>query len=213
MINDDNPYADLVPGPNLASTGSIKGAALKGFLEYYSANFGIQSLNEKIRSLDPATQELVGGSNDDFICVFSMKWYPAEAIHALLDKLFFGMPSPARSEFIKESAEHIMDQTLKGMYRHLFSTMMSPRLYALLAQTLWSRYYDSGTITKKTIEKNVHQSSIVDWSSHHPVICDLNYESSRCIYEAMGCKNVVSSRTGCVSRGDETCTFTISWGK
>ena len=89
--------------------------------------------------------------------------------------------------------------------------MMSPDRYARYAQRLWDRYYDCGIMLKESEGKNQQKTTIRDWGSHHPIICDLNTFGSRYIFEAMGCRGVKVTRISCVSQGDDCCSFSIQW--
>jgi len=199
----DNPSV-----PNVG--GSIKGAALVEFLNWYAASFGNPNLQQKMALLPLHIQQHLDlGSKG--VGVINSQWYEAYVIHALLDQIFFGVDEHTREHWIQEGARAVMKATLNGVYKLLFRTMMTPDRYARLAQMLWSRYYDTGVMAKEKISDNVQATIITDWRSHHPIICDLNYEGSRYIYEAMGLKKVAVSRTGCITHGQTDCRFSISW--
>ncbi len=191
--------------------GHIKGAALSEFLNWYGKEFGINVVWDKIDRLSPEAKRLLTNQDKMIVGVLATTWYPAPVIHAFLESLFRGMNQENQQTIIAYGAKHVMEKTLHGVYRLLFRTMISPNLYARFSQKLWDRYYDNGTMKKRTMGRHMQSTTITDWNSHHPILCDLNYEASAFIYGAMGCKNVHSNRTGCVSRGDTACSFEITW--
>lgn len=143
--------------------------------------------------------------------VLASKWYEAAIIHRLLEALTSGMTPAEQAELARDGARAVMDATLRGVYRLLFRTMMSPSRYATHAQTLWDRYYDTGRMAKRTLGPSAHATEISAWAGHHPLLCDLHVESARYIYAAMGCRDVRVTRTGCVSRGAALCSFEVRW--
>lgn len=190
--------------------GQIKGAALREFLAWYVHRNSHALLAEKIDKLAPEIMHHLDFRQDN-LGVLSSQWYPARVIHALLDSIFAGVPPNEREDIIREGARAVMQATLQGIYKLLFKTMMSPDRYAKYSQKLWDRYYDCGIMKKESPKPFMQTTTISDWASHHPVICDLNYEGSRYIFEAMGCKDVTVRRLGCVSTGQAECSFIITW--
>ncbi len=191
--------------------GNIKGAALYEFLKWYSAHYGVNVLNRKISSLSAEAQSSLALQDTAHVGILVSNWYEAHIIHELLDKIVGGVSQRTYDAMMHEGGKAVMQATLSGVYKFLFGKMMSPTLYARYAQKLWSRYYDTGTITKEFPNKNFQITTISDWNSHHSVLCDLNGEASRNIFEAMGCKDVSITRASCVGFGHTTCEFHVTW--
>ena len=184
----------------------VKGAALAEFLRWYVGTHGrgrLDALPEQVRTALEIDPRAIG--------VVASNWYAASDIHALLDSLVAGLDPAARASLTVNGARAVMEATLRGFYRLLFRTMMTPERYARRAQMLWDRYYDTGTMTKVARAEGVHATEIRSWAGHHPVLCDLHLESARYIYEAMGCKQVSVRRTGCTSTGAAFCSFEVRW--
>jgi len=189
-----------------AAADQIKGAALAEFLRWYTTVHGharLQALPEPVlEALDLSQRGAV---------VLASKWYPAPVVHQLLESLVRDLSATERRQLVVDGARAVMEATLRGVYRLLFRTMMSPARYAQHSQKLWDRYYSSGRMTKRLVAPNVHATEIADWPGHHPLLCDLHVESARYIYAAMRCESVDVQRTTCVSIGAPICSFEVRW--
>ena len=108
-----------------------------------------------------------------------------------------------------------MGNSLRGVYKFLFSTFASPDLYARHAQKLWTLHYDNGAVLIENGPdegpRRVASSRIVRWISHHPFMCKLNGAATVPIYQAMGCRDVVCEAVACVERGGDHCGWHASW--
>jgi hypothetical protein len=93
----------------------------------------------------------------------------------------------------------------------LFGAIMTPDRYLSRAQQIFSRFYDTGTITKTKSGPTTHLSVIRGWTSHHPVLCDVLLYTGEYVYPTLGCKNVAARRVGCVSDGAELCSYSVTW--
>lgn len=192
--------------PQAAPRARVKGAALAEFLRWYVRGHGRARLDALPVAVRTALEIDPSG-----IGVVASTWYEAADIHALLDSIVAGLSPAERTALTVDGARATMEATLRGLYRLLFRTMMSPESYARRAQMLWDRYYDTGTMTKLAPEPGVHTTEIRDWGGHHAVLCDLHLESARFIYEAMACREVTVRRTGCTSKGAPFCAFEVRW--
>jgi hypothetical protein len=147
---------------------------------------------------------------DPALGVLASSWYPAPAIHALLDG-FLADHASDRQALAREGARATIDATLTGVYRWLFETMMTPDRYGRNAQKLFSRYYEPGTMTKAPLGERGHLSIVRDWPGHHRLLCDMLVHTAEYVYAALGCRDVRSPRTACVSDGAPECRFEITW--
>lgn len=188
----------------------IKGAAIKPFFEWYLGRWGRNRLLEVAREIAPALQ--VGFDlEDDLLGVLPSAWYPARNIHALLDGLLSRQTARERDETARDGARAIIDSTLKGVYRWLFTTMMTPERYARNAQKLFSRYQEPGEMTKTALGETGHLSVLRGWPGHHPLLCDFLIHTADYVYRQLGCRDVKVRRTACVAEGGTDCRFEITW--
>jgi hypothetical protein len=191
-------------------TGNVKGAGVLPFLQYYAREQGREALARAVSGM-PEEHRRHFRAEDPTAGVLAATWYPAPAIHSLLDHLFEGVPPGRRRALVDGAARFTIDTTLRGVYKFLFTTMMSVDRYARRAQDLFSRYYDTGVMTKTPEGGNSHVSVVREWTSHHPVLCELLLSTGPYVYEKLGCRDVRMERTACVADGGEECRFVIRW--
>ena len=188
----------------------IKGVAIREFFGWYVSRFGADYVQARIARLP----ERVRGQLDvdhPYLGILDSEWYPAELVHQLLDSAARGMSPDERAQLMRDGARAALSATLRGVYRLLFETMMTPERYLRRAQALFSRYFDTGTITKIAESRNSHLTHIHNWSSHHPLLCDFVQYTAETVYGAMGCRSVESARLSCVSTGGALCSFRVTW--
>lgn len=198
--------------PNSARAGGcIKGAAFREFVLWYEQKVGPEAFGARManmplwmkKDLDVALPGL--GIRDG-------TWYPDVTVHRLLDLLTDGMASGQRHAIALQGANHVMDTTLRGIFRILFTWMATPDRYAVFGQRLWNSYYDCGEFTiTPTEDKNGAICTITNWATHHPFICDINRGASIAIYKAMKCDDVSCIRHSCVAEGGTECRFVTRW--
>jgi hypothetical protein len=201
-----------VMGSSSASgIGHIKGAAIREFVIYCRAALGAEVLAAHVRAMPRAlAQELE--IEDAALGVLSSEWYRAELVHALLDQIVRDKSEAAVRELAAGASSAVMRATLRGLYRVLFQWMATPERYARYAPKLWASYYDSGETKVELTPGGMGAiSTIRNWRSHHPLICELNRGAGVEIYTAMGCVEPQVESTRCISRGDPECQFVARW--
>jgi hypothetical protein len=189
----------------------MKGAGIVHFLDWYVERFGQPRLQQTAAGL-PEPHRTYFDPADRRLGVLASSWYPSTAIHGLLDG-FIADHGSESAMLAREGAKATIDATLKGVYRWLFQTMMTPDRYARNAQKLFSRYYEPGTMTKAPLGEAGHLSVVRDWPGHHPLLCDMLEHTAEYVYTQLGCRDVRSPRTACVSRGAPDCRFEITWSR
>ena len=192
-----------------AGLGRIKGAAFREFLAWYAATRSRPRVLAAIRALDPDARELDVERRD--FGVLQSAWYRAELVHGLLDLLTDGMPEEELRVMAQDAAIHVMNTTLRGVYKALFSWFATPQRYARHVHKLWRVHYDTGMPIVLTLSSNSHRVSFVEWAGHHPFICRLNMSAAVPVYSAMGCKNVSWTRLRCLSQGGDSCASLVKW--
>ena len=191
--------------------GCIKGAAFREFVVWYEQKVGPEAFGSRVskmpewmkKDLDVALPAL--GIRDSI-------WYPDVTVHRLLDLLTDNMTSGQRHALALQGANHVMDVTLRGIFRIMFGWMATPERYAAYGQRLWSSYYDCGDFQIAFTEDGGGAvATIRNWATHHPFICDINRGASIAIYKAMKCNDVSCIRHACVAEGGSECRFVTRW--
>ena len=199
--------AELEPAPGL---GKMKGAAFREFVAWVEQDRGADVLAGLVTDLPPDVQRhfLVGRPA---LGLLAGTWYPAELVHAFLDRLTRGLGEPELQRMARQGAEYTMERNLRGVYRSLFSLFVSPRMYVLGMQQLWNLHYDSGRVHNTELGPTTHRAEVSAWRGHHPFACRLNTAAVFPIYGAMKCQDIEVHREACVSHGDPHCAWVISW--
>jgi hypothetical protein len=199
------------PSEKGTDLGRIKGAAFREFLHWYAKEYGLGRLAEAIAILPPGARTLFDGT-EQHLGVLASAWYPAAAVHALLDAVVMGASREERLALAKGGARATMQATLRGIYKPLFSLFATPQIYAKFAPLLWKSYYDSGVFhVVVTPDGHSAVTRISVWPSHHRFACDLNREAATVISESMGKTLVETYRQTCVADGAPDCIFISSW--
>jgi len=195
----------------IPAAGRIKGAALRQFLIWYHGKVGERVFAERFAGLAPdVASRLDAGA--EALGIVASQWYDCHLIHGILDALTAGMSAAETNALTVEGSQAVMDYTLRGLYRSLFEWMANPKRYARHGRKIWSTYYDSGDFSIESDEA-ARQAvcTIRDWSSHHPILCDMNRGASTAIYRAMGLPNAQCVREACVGGGAGECRFVTTW--
>jgi hypothetical protein len=190
--------------------GKMKGAAFREFVAWVEQDRGADVLAGVVADLPPDVQRhfLLGRPA---LGLLAGTWYPAELVHAFLDRLTRGLGEPELQRMARQGAEYTMERNLRGVYRSLFSLFVSPRMYVLGMQQLWNLHYDSGRVRNTELAPTTHRAEVTDWRAHHPFACRLNTAAVFPIYGAMKCQDIEVHREACVSHGDPYCAWVINW--
>ncbi len=192
-------------------SGRIKGAALRQFLLWCREKLGEPAFGNCFADLPPdlARQLSIGA---DALGIIGSRWYDCSLIHGILDALTAGMSDEEKLALTVEGSQSVMDYTLRGIYRTLFQWMADPTRYARHGDKIWSNYYDSGDFAiQSSTEDRRAVCTIRNWSSHHPILCDMNRGASTAIYRAMGLPHANCVREACVAQGANECRFVTTW--
>jgi len=194
-----------------AGSGRIKGVALRQFLVWYQGKLGEAAFGALFASLSPDLSKQVD-IGSEALGIRASHWYECRLIHGILDALTADMSEAEKLALTVEGSQAVMDHTLRGVYRSLFEWMANPKRYARHGNKIWSTYYDSGDFEIESFEDERRAVCMIrDWSSHHPILCDMNRGASTAIYRAMGLAGADCAREACVSRGANECRFVTTW--
>jgi hypothetical protein len=194
----------------VSDLGRIKGVAFGEFVDWYAAARDTVEVERAVERVSPQFPDVFDLARPNY-GILASHWYDARVVHALLDELTAGKPEEELERMAAEAAAAIMGKTIRGVYKAVFSIMVSPARYAKHIDKLWGLHYDSGTPVVELVGPKQHRVHYTGWRSHHPMICRLNRAAGPAIYGAMGCKDVVSRRVGCVSEGAARCESLITW--
>ena len=193
------------------ASGRIKGVALRQFLIWSQEQLGESAFRDRFSNLAPELASQLATDSEELGIVAS-RWYECRLIHGILDALTEGLSAQEKLALTVDGSQAVMDQTLRGVYRSLFEWMANPKRYARHGGKIWGTYYDSGSFgIESSDEDRTAVCTVSDWSSHHPILCDMNRGASTSIYRAMGYPEAECVRETCVADGASECRFVTTW--
>lgn len=190
--------------------GRIKGVAFREFAVWYATYVDADRARSVVRHLSEAHPDVFDWDRPGF-GILATRWYDASVVHAFLDRLMASHNTAEIDRLTQAAATEIMNNTINGVYKFLFSTFASPKLYARHASKLWALHYDTGTAVVELRGDAGAFARYADWNAHHPIICKLNMSATVPIYQAMGCANTRWQKLACVGDGQPACEMSIQW--
>lgn len=181
--------------------GTIKGATIQTFLDWYQKNHDAQRLVEQM----DATQAEHLDLQRPGLGVLPSTWYPAALSHAVLDAAERVHGVEAMPALLRRGCEAMVDLMIRGIYRSLVRLMGTPGLYARNIQRVWSSMHSSGQREMVKVGQGELESFIRDWSDHHRWMCTVVHETMRSVFVTMGYRRTEVERTHCVHEGHSHC--------
>jgi hypothetical protein len=189
---------------------NIKGAALFELFRWQQNALSPAQAATLLERLPRSTREFFDTRRQGFGLLAS-RWYPSEVIHPLLDAMVVTLDDQGYTRFIEDGAKQVMDGTMRGVFKAIFTMVATPERYARYAQQAWNAYHDTG-FSKVTLEgSTAWRATLRDWPGHHRVICDINTVAARLILQSMGKRAVEVKQECCVAKGAPHCVSLSSW--
>jgi len=187
----------------------IKGAAVQDFYTWYAGRFGQERMVEIWARLPDDVRAELGPS---YSSILAFHWYPASATNAVLDLMLEGHHASDHDELAREAAHIIVAQTLRGLYRMIFKTIVSPSRYLRNINNAWKAFHNTGRVEVKVLGPAEHWTEVRGWRSAHPFLHRLNGFILKEIYETMGCRDVSFEQGESADENGERTYFTeVRW--
>lgn len=195
----------------MQAPGRIKGSAIRGFLLWYERAHA-ERLAQAVAAIPPA----LGGELDldrPALGILPSTWYSMELAHAVLDELVRDLSPSELDGLGTAGGEATVASMMHGVYRFLFTQVLSPARYGHVVGLLWKFSYDTGKVTNRELGPNRHQGIVSGWAGHHPLLCRMNIAAKRAMYVQMGGKNVIVETRSCITDGATSCGSIIRWDR
>lgn len=192
------------------SAAHLKGAAFGEFLEWYFAHHQGEALREAVARLPPEARAGLD-PRERRLGVVASTWYPAPAVHAVLDAFARAHPDAERAPLVHDGVQVVVTRMFRGLYAVLFELVATPERYTRHIQRAWRQLHDTGQREVQLLGPGEALSITSQWGGHHPVLCELTVETMCAVFERMGCKRVSAQRLECVSRGAHRCSAQLRW--
>lgn len=194
----------------MTALGTLKGAAFREFLVWYSGAHGGAALADAVGRMPPHLRAELDTLRPA-LGVIASERYDAALVHALLDAIVAPLSVQEVDRLVVDAAEATIRRMMRGVQRVAFSLLVSPDRYPRIINTLWALTYDTGRVDVEVLDGRHHLGIVSGWRGHHEILCRVNHHAKRPIYEVMGCHDVIVEQTSCVSRGDPDCRSHVRW--
>lgn len=192
--------------------GNIKGSGIGEFAAWYLREVDADRMRAAVRRLPRELGSLLDADHDR-LGLLASRWYPAEVVHGILDGMLEGMTPTQIEDLVLRAGAATVAGFRRGVYKILFSWLMTPERYGRLVQAAWQRNYDTGHVESTILGPRRHRGLVHGWASHHRFLCKHNVAVKAEIYRAMGCDNVRIEHRYCVEDGDDACGSILVWGE
>jgi hypothetical protein len=195
--------------PAPSRKGSVRGAGIIEWLRWQSNRFGPEAAVVALRHV-PAEKGACFDPTKPYLGIDPQKWYSVDSFHALLDVVVTPLPPEVLEEFVNEAARQTMQGLMARSMSTFASALNSTERYARVTNALFRLMHDTGRVQIVARGPRQHESTISDWSGHHPVVCRFISMCQVPIYERMGCTEL-QIRHRCVAAGAQSCGCVTTW--
>jgi len=199
----------MLSRPPSAHPARFKGTTLIHLAPWIRETFTRTAITHAFDSLPAELAAHFDRERPDFGALPSA-WYDSRVYTHIFDTLLPTLRNKNESQLAHDAAETVLNQTLRGIYKKLFSMMASPTLYARYAQKMWDTHYDTGVVEVDQRSPTVAHHRVRDWAGHHPFVCAINRQSGAFVYRMMGLSNVQIDSERCASL---SCESVYSWDR
>lgn len=190
----------------------MKGAVLRGFVEWYEAHHGQDSTRLLAEGL-PADLRRELDPDEPGVKLLASSWYPARLCHAILDTITGDLSEAQVERMAHEATRWFVGRGSTGIYRFMLRRLVTPEMYAFSVARLWRQWHTTGDRAVSITSPTTAESKVLRWGGHHRVLCTVTIETMCAVFETMGCRGVTWKRTACVSRGSKECVTLVEWTK
>jgi hypothetical protein len=196
------------PAPSEPAT---KGSTIRELLLWHDRRYGHEATVALLRDLEPAAMAMVNPTLPA-LGILSSTWYPMSVTHPMLSRVEERCGNEGR-DFAIEANREVVPRMIRGVYRVMFQTVMSPELYARHVGRLWRQLHTTGTRSMTIRAPGEAVSVLEDWGAHHPVACWMTIYTMANVFEAMGFKRWSVERLTCVGHGAARCETLLRYAR
>lgn len=180
----------------------VKGTAVQSSMRYVRERFGEQALSGLLAALPP-------GDGASFEGVLPSSWYPMNAFLRFMQEAERQLGAQEQ-EIVRNMGRASCDYGVTGVYR-IFFKVGSPEFIISRAARVFSSYYDSGELRVVESRDGRAVAELRGLQDGAPQFCERIYGWMQRTLELAGARNLRSSHSSCVHRGDPVCRFEGSW--
>lgn len=182
---------------------NVKGSALASRILWVRLNHGEGGLDRLAGTVSDDLRGVLGEG-----AVMS-RWYPFEQfveLNRVIDEAF----GKGDLGLIRTLGRHGADANLTTIYR-LFFKIGTVKWIMARAARLWGMHYDAGRLLVRQAPGKEVVLRVDDFDTPHRIHCLSVHGWAERAVELSGGRDVALDELSCRARGDESCTFRISW--
>ena len=202
---------EALPTPSLTrALGRVKGLSIVELAKGIRREYGADALARMVAAL-PAPFRHGLRADLENLGILAGTWYPIEILNSLYDQLAADLSAAEQHRLAQTIGKEYVDRLLRGIYRFIFESLMTPERYVAHAQRLWDQGCDTGKLELTQVSPQRVDGRILDWPGHHPLGCEVAHHIGVHIYLAMGCRGVKSRYQCKAQSGADACTGSYFW--
>jgi hypothetical protein len=181
----------------------VKGTAIQSSLRYVRERFGAAAVDGILRALPADKGGLLKGS------ILVSAWYPLETLIEYMKEAERQLGAQA-PELLYDMGKASCDHGVTGVYK-VFFKVGSPEFVTSRSARVFSSYYDTGDLRLLESRDGYSCVEILGLEPSTPQLCARLHGWLHRTLELAGAKNVRSTHSSCVHRGDPVCRFEGTW--
>jgi hypothetical protein len=173
--------------------GRTKGMAWADQIRTFERLHGRDKLLAAVRAM-PARWRHGLDEGHATLGVLDGSWYLEVQRNAFFDAITADLGTLQQQTLARAFAKAVMERSLRGLHRMIFSIMATPERFVKHAQSLWAVHHDTGRLRMKQLSPTSIEAAVLDWPTHHPFACMINHYACLVTLEAMGCAEMSERR-------------------
>jgi hypothetical protein len=181
----------------------VKGTAIQSSLRFVRERFGAAAVDAILRALPAERCGVLSGA------ILVSAWYPLEVLLAYMKEAErqLGARDP---ELLYDMGQASCDHGVTGVYK-VFFKVGSPEFVTSRSARVFSSYYDTGELRLLESRDGYSAVEVVGIEPSAPELCLRLHGWLHRTLELAGARNVRSTHSSCVHRGDAVCRFEGTW--
>jgi hypothetical protein len=181
----------------------VKGTAVQSSLRYVRERFGPAALDGVLRALPAENRALLSGT------ILASTWYPIVALLAYMKQAERQL-GPQEPNVLYDMGRASCDHGVTGVYK-IFFKVGSPEFVTSRSARVFSSYYDTGELRLIESRDGYSAAEVVGIEPPAAEFCARFHGWMHRTLELAGARNLRSSHSACVHRGDAVCRFEGTW--
>jgi hypothetical protein len=189
--------------------GRTKGMAWAEMVRVYAGLHGRDKLLAALATMPKEWREGLDERHPT-LGILDGSWYLEEQRNAFFTALTRDMTLHQKQALSRSFSKAVMERSLRGLHKMIFTIMATPERFVKHAQSLWDQHHDTGKLRMRQLSKTSVEAAVLEWPTHGQFACMTNHYSCMVTLEAMGCGDLTERRR-CIDEGGPECVGVYYW--